>query len=144
MTVANLSCGTSATNTFNYYVQAENETVRTYTIKVNREDDRSSNSDLSSITLSSGNINFSKDVTDYSLSVPYSVTKIDVVATPEDSKSKVNVVSPDLVVGTNTILITVTSETGVSKIYKNLVNDYIYDENLLLEGLNEIYKKLNK
>lgn len=33
---------------------------------------------------------------------------------------------------------------GVSKIYKNLVNDYIYDENLLLEGLNEIYKKLNK
>ena len=103
-------------------VQAENETIRTYTIKVNRKDDRSSNSNLSSITLSSGNINFSKDVTDYSLSVPYSVTKIDVVATPEDSKSKVNVVSPDLVVGTNTILITVTSETGVSKIYKITVN----------------------
>ena len=33
---------------------------------------------------------------------------------------------------------------GISKIYMNLFNEYIYDENLLLEGLKEIYKKLNK
>ncbi len=32
---------------------------------------------------------------------------------------------------------------GISKIYMNLFDDYIYDENLLLEGLKEIYKKLN-
>ena len=102
-------------------VQAENETVRTYTIKVTREDDRSSNNNLSSITLSSGNISFSKDVTEYSVSVPYTVTKIDVVGTPEDSKSKVNVVSPDLVVGDNTILVTVTAENGQSKVYKIIV-----------------------
>ena len=88
------------------------------------------------ISTCSGNINFSKDVTDYSLSVPYSVTKIDVVATPEDSKSKVNVVSPDLVVGTNTILITVTSETGVSKIYKITVNKKPHTANKLVLNLS--------
>ena len=33
---------------------------------------------------------------------------------------------------------------GVSKIYQSLLNDYIYDENLLLEGLKVIYNKLNK
>lgn len=33
---------------------------------------------------------------------------------------------------------------GVSKILKPLLNDYIYDENLLLEGLKEIYNKINK
>ena len=117
-------------------VQAENETVRTYTIKVTREDDRSSNSNLSSITLSSGTINFSKDVTDYNISVPYDVTKIDIVATPEDSKSKVNVVSPDLVVGNNTILITVTSETGQSKIYK--INVKRLEEQEVLSDNNNI------
>ena len=39
-------------------VQAENETVRTYTINVTREDGRSSNTNLSSISLSNLNINF--------------------------------------------------------------------------------------
>lgn len=33
---------------------------------------------------------------------------------------------------------------GVSKIYQQELKDYIYDEHLLLEGLKEIYKKLNK
>lgn len=33
---------------------------------------------------------------------------------------------------------------GISKIYQELLSDYIYDENLLLEGLNEIYKEINK
>ena len=102
-------------------VQAENETIKTYTIKVTREDDRSSNNSLSSISLSSGNINFSKDVTNYNVSVPFEVTKIDVTAVAEDSKSKVNVVSPNLIVGNNTIIVTVTAENGQSKEYKIIV-----------------------
>ena len=102
-------------------VKAENESVRTYTIKVTREDTRSSNNNLKSISLSKGSISFSKDIIQYNVSVPFDVTKIDVNATPEDDKSKVNVSSPDLVVGDNTILITVTSESGQSKSYKILV-----------------------
>lgn len=31
---------------------------------------------------------------------------------------------------------------GVSKVYQSLLNEYVYDENLLLEGMKEIYKKL--
>lgn len=99
-------------------VQAENESTRTYTIKITREDNRSSNTNLSSIRLSDGEINFSKDVTNYKISVPHDVTKINVVATAEDSKSKVSVVAPNLVVGDNIIKITVTAENGQSKIYK--------------------------
>lgn len=102
-------------------VKAENESVRTYTIKVTREDERSSNTNLSSISLSSGNISFSKDVTEYSVSVPYETTRVDVTAYAEDSKAKVNVASPNLVVGDNTVLITVTAESGQSKIYKIIV-----------------------
>ena len=33
---------------------------------------------------------------------------------------------------------------GVSKVYQSLLNEYVYDENLLLEGMKEIYKKLTK
>lgn len=33
---------------------------------------------------------------------------------------------------------------GVSKVYQSILKDYIYDENLLLEGLNAIYKKTIK
>ncbi len=33
---------------------------------------------------------------------------------------------------------------GISKIYQSLFTNYIYDENLLLDGLYEIYQKLNK
>lgn len=33
---------------------------------------------------------------------------------------------------------------GVSKVYQSILNNYIYDENLLLEGMNEIYKKIIK
>ena len=117
-------------------VQAENEEVRTYTINVTRDDDRSTNNDLKSINLSSGSIVFTKDVTEYSMSVAYDVTKIDVVATPEDSKSKVSVVSPDLVVGNNVILITVTSENGQSKAYK--INVKRLNEEISLSDNNNV------
>lgn len=102
-------------------VKAENGSVKTYTIKVNREDGRSSNSNLKSLGLSSGTINFSKDVVDYTTSVPYEITKIDVIAFAEDSTAKVDVVSPSLVVGENTIKVTVTSENGDSKVYTIVV-----------------------
>lgn len=33
---------------------------------------------------------------------------------------------------------------GVSKVYKSLLNEYIYDEDLLLEGMKEIFEKITK
>lgn len=98
-------------------VKAENGSVKTYTIKVNREDGRSSNTYLKSLNLSSGSISFSKDVESYTTSVPYDVTSIVVTAEAEDSGSKVDVVSPSLVVGENTIKVTVISESGATRVY---------------------------
>ncbi len=117
-------------------VQAQNEEVRTYTIKVTRQDDRSSNNKLSSINLSEGKINFNSDVTNYNVSVPYTTSKIDVTATAADSKSKVVVNSPNLVVGNNVITITVTAENGQSKVYK--INVKRLEEQATLSDNNNI------
>lgn len=98
-------------------VKAENGSTRTYTIKVEREDVRSTNNNLSSIQVSEGTLNFDKDVTNYQISVPFDVDKIDINALAEDDKSKVEIYNPALVVGDNTIKVTVTSENGVKKVY---------------------------
>lgn len=110
----NLSYGSSS---HQVKVKAENGSVKTYTIKVNREDGRSSNTYLKSLSLSSGSISFSKDIESYTTSVPFDVTSIVVTAEAEDSVSKVDVVSPSLVVGENIINVTVTSESGDTRVY---------------------------
>jgi uncharacterized membrane protein YciS (DUF1049 family) len=45
------------------------------------------------------------------------VTKLDVNAVAEDSTSKISISNPELVVGDNVVKVTVTSETGKSKVY---------------------------
>lgn len=99
-------------------VIAENGSTKSYTINVNRRDDRSTNNDLKSLTVSSGEIVFNKETLEYNLSVYYDVTKIEVKAVAEDSKAKVVVDNPELVVGDNVITISVTSENEVVKTYK--------------------------
>lgn len=99
-------------------VIAENGSTKSYTINVNRKDDRSTNNDLKSLTVSSGEIVFNKETLEYNFSVYYDVTKIEVKAVAEDSKAKVVVDSPELVVGDNVITISVTSENEVVKTYK--------------------------
>lgn len=98
-------------------VNAENGASKSYTIKVNREDNRSSNNNLSSLSLSSGAISFSKDLTEYSTTVPFNVTQLEVNAIAEDSKSKISISNPALIVGDNIVTVTVTSETGKTKVY---------------------------
>ena len=104
-------------NTIQIKVKAENGSIKTYTINVTRKDDRSSNNYLKSITLSNGKISFNKNTLQYSINVPYEVTKINVVAQPEDAKATVVVNSPNLIVGNNVITIVVTSENLQKKIY---------------------------
>jgi len=82
---------------------------------------KSSNANLSSLTVSVGNLYpaFTKDMTAYSLSVPKEQTSIAVSASPEDAKATVstNGVQNDLKEGVNTIRITVTAENGTQKNY---------------------------
>lgn len=108
-------------NAIQIKVKAENQSIKTYIINVNRKDPRSNNNYLSNITLSSGTISFNKNTFTYNVSVPFETTMINVNATVEDSKAKVVVNSPNLIVGDNTITITVTAENGQTRVYKILV-----------------------
>ena len=98
-------------------VRSQKGNVKTYVINVHRKDDRSKNNNLKSLKLSTGKINFDKDTLEYNVSVYYEVTKIEVEATAEDAKAKVSIDNKDLVVGENTITVTVTSENQSVKKY---------------------------
>jgi len=99
-------------------VKAENESVKTYTITVNRKDNRSSDSSLKSLSVSPAEINFNKGTTTYNTTVPYEVTSVKVEYKVNDSKAKAVVSgSEKLSVGSNKIIVKVTAENGTSTTY---------------------------
>ncbi|MGC5326895.1 cadherin-like beta sandwich domain-containing protein [Brevibacillus sp. SYSU BS000544] len=116
-------------NTVTVSVIAEDTTItKNYMITVVRA--ASSNSNLSSLTLSTGNLSpsFDSDTTSYKASVEYSVTSLTVTPTTADSTASVEVnqvgvtsgqVSSDikLNVGNNTIDVTVTAQDSSKKSY---------------------------
>ena len=109
------------TNRFYIVVTAPNGSKKTYTITVTRKDNRSSNNNLSSLSVNGGDLNpsFNKKTTNYTLDVPYSISNLSVTAKAEDSKSKVTVSGNNNLIAeeTNTVTITVTAENGSSKKY---------------------------
>lgn len=101
-------------------VQAENGTVRTYTIRINKAGSAEKNDDssLKSLEVSSGKINFNQDVFDYKITVPYETPSVTVKATPNSEKSSVKISElSELTVGENKSTITVTAENGAVSIY---------------------------
>jgi hypothetical protein len=85
----------------------------------------STNAQLSSLLVSNANITpaFNPNITDYSASVPFDVSKIDVKATAEDPKASLKIGATDLTAGVKTkISVTVTAENGGKKIYSILVS----------------------
>lgn len=112
-------------------VQAQNGAVKTYTINVNRKDDRSTNNDLKTLKVSSGEVVFDKDTLEYNVSVYYDVTTFDIKATAVDEKAVVKVNGPsELAVGENIFTIDVTSENGNVKTYKIIVKRLSEDEKM--------------
>ena len=105
-------------NTFSIKVTSESGKSKTYKIVVNRADNRSNNALLGSITIDNGKLNFDKNVFMYDVRVLNEVSTINVVATPEDSKAKVEVNSPkSLKEGDNKVVIKVTAENGATQEY---------------------------
>ena len=91
---------------------------QTYTLNIIRKDNRDNNAYLSSLSLSSGTINFDKDILSYETKVLYNVENIEILALPEKETSKVEITgNKNLKVGENTILVKVTAENEVGKIY---------------------------
>lgn len=89
-------------------------------VKVSNE--LSSNNNLSSITSSIVNIDFNKEITSYDVEVESDVNELDLVATPEDKSSTVDISSQVLKTGKNTITITVKAANKEEKVYTVNVN----------------------
>ncbi len=75
-------------NTIQVKVQAENESVRTYTITVHKEDNRSSVNTLKTLTISDAKIDFKPETNNYTIVLPQTITKVTINSTLTDSKSK--------------------------------------------------------
>lgn len=118
-------------NVFNILVTAENGSKRTYTVTVQRKDEKglasppSTNNNLSAITIEgfdAFNTAFDKATLTYTLDVGNLVTDLTITATPEDAKSKVVISKAPLNLGPNTVTITVTAENDDIKTYTITVN----------------------
>ena len=106
----NLSLGN---NTVYIKVRSESGQVRIYTLYINRNDGRDSDSSLKNIKLSSGKISFDKDTLEYKVTVEYNIDKMKIEATPNSAKSKVTISgNEDLSVGDNVFKINVEAENG--------------------------------
>ena len=107
-------------NRFDIVVTAPSGVRKTYTINVNRKDNRSSNNRLASLNVNGAELNpkFSSDNESYNVSVPYSIANLSINARAEDSKSNVNISSTALTAEETTdVRITVTAENGSTKTY---------------------------
>lgn len=85
-----------------------------------QESEKSKDSTLSAFEVKEGAISpeFKKDVKEYTLTVPYETTEVNVTATPTDSKAKVEVKgNKDLKEGENVVTVTVTAEDGSTTDY---------------------------
>lgn len=128
-------------NTFQIQVKSESESVKKYTIKITREDDRSSNNYLKSLNVSAGDFKFDKKSLNYSFSVTNETTSLVVVAVAEDSKSKIDGAKTyDLKEGLNKITVTVTAENGSVRKYTlqvtRIVKEIKREVNNKLESLD--------
>lgn len=99
---------------------------------------------ISSIKLSSGEIEFDKDINEYSIEVDNNVTDISFDISLEDSKASYTLEgNNDLEVGENIITITVKGYDGSSNIYTIIVNRLELSNNSFLKSLEIKNYKLN-
>ena len=124
------------TNKVEVKVKAEDGSVKVYTLNIIRSEGSDENIRLINIELSVGKIDFDPDVYIYSFTVESTVNELEVVGVAESTLSTVEVSDTKLKVGENSIVITVTSESGNKKAYQLLVTREDYDsEYNYLKGL---------
>ena len=118
-------------------VKSASGETKEYVINITRNDNRGSNNDLAEVIINSGQIkiNFDKDVLEYRIKT-YKQTKIDVTATPVDSKATVKVKAPEKIeIGENKFTIEVTSEDEKVKTYKIVFDNQDREIDLTLSDI---------
>lgn len=100
---------------------AENGKKTTYTLKITRDDIRSSNNYLKELNIKNFDFTFDKMITEYKIAVNNNIEKLEIEAIPEDPKAKVEIFNNDLNIGINQIVINVYAENKKIKIYKIIV-----------------------
>ncbi len=110
-------------NILHVRVEAESGDVADYSIKVNREDGRSTDTSLSKLVVNDVEVELKDKVYEYQVDVRYNETKSRIDATTNNKASKVEYTDIDLVSGLNEpIKLTVTSENNTTKEYTIRIN----------------------
>lgn len=92
-----------------------------FTLTISHKNKKSDNNKLVSLSVKEGKFTkeFDPNKTDYEISLPYEKSQVTVLAEAEDDNATVEVTGDkDLKVGSNQILVTVTSASGKKKEYK--------------------------
>ena len=111
-------------------------------VKMVVSNEKSSNNSLSSIISNMVNIDFNKDVLEYTVEVPKNVKEFDLEVTPEDSSATVTISSKKLIKKKNVITIDVKAQNGDVKTYKLNVNKKDETKEVVKDNDKEISKKV--
>ena len=116
-------------------VTSESGAKNIYNITINRIDARSSVNTLKTLTLSSGEITFKPEITDYIVNVDNTVEKLTISAKLTDPKAKYaedyNNKEIELLEGSNKVEIKVIAENGDEKVYTLNINRALSSNNSL-------------
>ena len=112
----NLSYGN---NSVRIVVRAENGSTKTYTLNITRNDYRSSNNFLKSMTLSDGTLAFDKNRNNYTIIVDHDVTELTINVEKEDEKASIRdtSITKQLAVYSNVFEFTVVAENNARRTY---------------------------
>lgn len=133
---------------------SESGITRTYFININREEDPDNKSDdnyLKDLDIKDNDIDFSKDKTNYEITVDYDTDSLDINPMLSSGKSKFEIIgNENLKVGENTIIIRVTANDNSVRDYKIIVtkkdidqvlSNNSYLKSIIIEGYNINFKK---
>lgn len=108
---------------------------------------KSTNNNLKDLSITNYKLDklFITKITDYTAIIPYSVNEVTVKTTLEDTKATVAITgNKNLKVGTNTVIVTVTSESGAKKEYKIIITKEEASDNNFLKSLTIEHLKLKE
>lgn len=122
-------------NEITVVVTSKENVTNTYTIYVNRKEENvevSTDSSLKSLTIKGYSIKFSKNTFTYSLNLKSGTTYLDIVATPNDSKSEVTIEGNEKLTTGSEIKIRVKAEDGTYSDYLIKITGFKKQSNVIL------------